>query len=284
MTKATSTTNTTGAKKPVGHSLGKTIAEEKWRCKVCTFLNDFDETFSCKRCREPVTEDSRSALRVPFVKVIPEEKKTAAKPVKTSSSSTSAKKVSESSAPASAWPRKEGTSSSELPHPSAGPKKGNKIVSNPNAKPTPKLNQQHKGDIGYAASKSNIHTFVRSKLNHATASYVAKLPSKESDTEKKGAANVVTLNSMVKNGFVASPSVPKSTFNRHDETAAPRPAKYEFGKNNNQQKSGGLISYLQSIASADAVASLKNSEHKTSAAPVAQPKPMGDGTYSKFSL
>ena len=66
--------------------------------------------------------------------------------------------------------------------------------------------------LGYKASKkSNTHTFVRSKLNHDTASYRAKFAGKGNPNDlpsnvtgmKKG-MRVATVNDLTRNGFQTS--------------------------------------------------------------------------------
>ena len=286
----------TGISKTGGHKLGSGLVgaeEDKWRCKVCTFLNGFGVPH-CMRCQEPTSEDEQARLKVHRVKSASpsiEEKKhrSSAEAPRAenhnSHNNPSVASVARVQPPSSSSTQLSPSAAASKPAPKAVPRSASnsnvhtvkQFAKKQTVKAQP-MNKIHQGDLGYTPSKANIHTFTRSKLNHDTVSYRAKFE-KEDDDKSQGTeskANIQTLGGMVKNGFISS-SAPRPK-NKHDETPAPRPAKYSLGPK--AQSKGGLLSMLQAAASSDAVASLKH----TGTTVMPSVKPLGDGTYTKLAL
>lgn len=294
-----------------GHVLGSSD-EDKWRCQVCTFLNVMS-TEACRRCKEPTTEEERAAY---IVKAAPVQARASrssapsfaqAKASSTSKSTTKTKAAKSTKAPVfsqsggqstsgrgssrasasstSSWPRSGGESSSSSTasrSSSKGAVNKGKINGLPQKKSKtirrqPK-EQFHKGDLGYKPKKNNIHRPVQSRLNHDTVSYRAKF---EKEGEQRGLGNkgnIFTIGSTTKNGFVSSTRY----VNKHDEKAAPRPAKYSQGKAYKGQgkRQAGLLGMLQQACNSTAVASLKHTGTKH----IPTVKANADGTYTKLAM
>jgi len=271
----------------------------KWRCRVCTFLNVFSSG-ACTRCREPVTDNDKEQLKVPVSVAAafqPSQQSaagtsarpaftgvTVAKPFPTESKRSSASKLSSKGTTKIATP---GAKSANIHGFTAKGKAAGSSVSPADAGkaglPAVKWNDRHKGDLGYKASKANVHSFVHSKLNHDTASYRAKFEKEPSAEDSKG-ANIHSISDLTKNGFVSSVSRKSGSsvsnaYTRHEATAAPRPAKYRSGGSKGKS-GGGLLAMLQAAADPSAIASLKHT------GVVHQPttKGLGAGQYTKLAL
>eukprot|EP01084_Bolivina_argentea_P041169 75978_1 len=194
----------------------------RWRCDICSLLNIYTND-ECSRCKEPMTNQrkQRNILK-------PRNKTTSNNKTKiipsVSSSNSSSKSTSRRS---SISMRNAGKSILSQQHSSKqsrfNPNKDRKRrTDNKNKKKLGfnndyKMKKLKKEDLstkhlGYKSSKKrNVNTFVRSKLNHDTASYRAKFEGKGNPNDKKRiikgmkkGVQYATINDLTKNGFTTT--------------------------------------------------------------------------------
>ena len=217
-----------------------------WRCPVCTFMSGPDLN-ACSKCKEPVTLeqklaysiDRERALRAGGVTKLPPAAPTSPVAVRAA-----AAVIAKPSAPAG------------LPPPPPKPR----VQPSALPPPPPREKSAYSGSGGGGGrgmenkiSKANIHGTVQSRLNHDTASYRGKFESDAPPGPPQKGANVQTLKSMTKNGFVSSATrnrdvmAAKAVSKPHEAPPVKFRAKYEAG--------GGTAVGAASSSSAAAAAS-----------------------------
>ena len=206
------------------------------------------ELDACSRCKEPVSLDFKlkhsvekeRELRAGGVAIVP-DKPAGAAPLK----------------PAQQFAAHAAASASSAPKPAAS-------SGGFNSRPS----GGHGGGGGGGGggneakiSKANIHGVVQSRLNHDTASYRGKFEN-ENAAPQKG-ANVMTLKSLTKNGFISSATRAPAAMAAKAE--APKYASYDdkplkkWADSGNAVSSGtGLINMLQGAVRGDAMPTLKH--------------------------
>lgn len=268
----------------------------RWRCPACTLMVRF-EANQCPRCTEMVNDDEKGALEVksssvqkkhipyhlakptasrkdgPKVEVKVPKKKRTPTTNKLKSNTTKSKPRSKStfSVNSRAKPKARAVRGFDS-------KGRTRNVRNDKKKPAKKLGTPvHKQDpkkLGYKPSRQgNAKTFVRSKLNHDTASYRGKF---EHTQKKLGGKrmNIATLEHIVsKQGFNTAVKKMKKGWDSHDDRPVTPPPK------KGKRKGKSWITALQNASSTGAVASLRHKERYHNARHVDI-----DGKKSKFAL
>eukprot|EP01083_Nonionella_stella_P100183 282236_1 len=176
-----------------------TDGQPRWRCDICSLLNIFTND-QCSRCKEPMTKERKQRnLLLP-------QKSRRSHSTSTSSSASSSNPSSRKSSVSIKSAGKKNT----FGFSSKNKGKTCKVSSNSNYN-MKKLRKEDLSEkhLGYKSKKKrNVNGFVRSKLNHDTASYRAKFEGKGNPNDvkrvikgmKKG-VQYATINDLTKNGF-----------------------------------------------------------------------------------
>eukprot|EP01083_Nonionella_stella_P226278 803758_1 len=153
-----------------------TDGQPRWRCDICSLLNIFTND-QCSRCKEPMTKERKQRnLLLP-------QKSRRSHSTSTSSSASSSNPSSRKSSVSIKSAGKKNT----FGFSSKNKGKTCKVSSNSNYN-MKKLRKEDLSEkhLGYKSSKKrNVNSFVRSKLNHDTASYRAKFEGKGNPNDVK---------------------------------------------------------------------------------------------------
>ena len=218
----------------------------RWRCDICSMLNVYSND-ECLRCKEPMSKERKQKNIL-----LPQKKSSATKPVIVKSNSNnnySFQNSSSTSSSSSNSSRRSSTSmrnagKSVISQNNKADKRRNRNSKNSknksvnnntfgfDSKGNGKISKRSVGQnnnykmkklkkedlsekhLGYKSSKKrNVNTFVRSRLNHDTASYRAKGSKNPNDKKsvikgmKKG-TQYATINDLTRNGFQTTLSNP----------------------------------------------------------------------------
>lgn len=223
----------------------------RFRCDICSLLNVY-ENDNCKRCQEPFDKKRKDAniVKPSNIKTKPVIVKSSNQ-IKLHNKNTSIKIYE--------------NNKQNKKNIKTTTKNTYKSNNNYKMKKLEKVDMSEK-HLGYKAkNKSNMKTFVRSKLNHDTASYRAKFDDKnikEKKTKIQGLkGNYATINELTRNGFQTSISKSKKPSktdqiktrikNLHDERPVTPPP------NKGKAKKRTLIDRLQQAHSGEIMANLR---------------------------
>ena len=178
----------------------------RWRCDICSLLNVYSND-ECSRCKEPMTKERKEQNKILPPKQMRRQHPVSQQHVQQKRSNQVArypqkqKKIGKENKRSNTYGFNKKNQKGKISKVSTttnryGDKKLKKVD----------LNEKH---LGYKASKKQkVNGFVRSKLNHDTASYRAKLEGKGNPNDikrtikgmKKG-VQYATIDDLTKNGF-----------------------------------------------------------------------------------